>query len=600
MKNLSKILCLMLSYNLNCWDLSHNNNIKNNTLNIDLKLDQNEILHSKTWKVDSQNPYVNFQKIETVGSSQIYTNPNTNKSEEIYKDKVSFKYIINNQHEIKQTDTDALVSFKINKDYSQKVINLSLSDNQKSNLDVSNQVDKNVSNGHDSSSSPKDKSSSNSSIQECIIKFTKYWRDTLTSLFKTTGSSWVRYLVTFIIGVLLSLTPCIYPMIPITVGILQATGSNSFIKNLLISLSYTLGISLTFAVFGFITALGSCAFGQLQTSPWFIIPLVIILTYLGLSMFGLYDMHVPKFLRAKTANVKKGSALGAFVFGAISGTVASPCLSPGLALVLSYVIEINKIGNITGYLEGFSLLFIFGVGSSLPLLIVGTFSNSLKVLPKAGLWMVEVKKLLGLMLLGMCFYYLKAILPLYILLWILSTSLFAVGIYYFWTVQSYDSKYIKYYKNLVGLVFIILSFIVAINAFKSTYDYIYGKKATKVTEKITWYKDLEKAKELAKKENKFLFIDFYGELCSACTELEENVLSKNIIEEILSNYYIPLKVNTSDRNNNAFNNLKEYIKIIGVPTIVIFNSENNKVVKEWVGANISVEELKKELEQNHK
>ncbi len=142
-----------------------------------------------------------------------------------------------------------------------------------------------------------------------------------------------------------------------------------------------MGISLTFAALGFIAALGSCVFGELQGSPFILIPLSALLFYFGLIMFDVLQMPIPSWLQPKDSKVKGGSKRSAFIFGALSGTVASPCLSPGLILILNYVGHVSAV-SITGYLEGFFLLFIFGIGSSLPLLIIGTFSGSLSMLPK--------------------------------------------------------------------------------------------------------------------------------------------------------------------------------------------------------------------------
>lgn len=421
------------------------------------------------------------------------------------------------------------------------------------------------------------------------------WKNTLTSLFSTTGSRWVRYIVTFIIGVLLSLTPCLYPMIPVTVGIIQAAGSTSLFRNFIVSVCYTLGVATTFACFGLVAALGGSAFGQLQTSPWFVIPLVAILTYLGLAMFGLYEMYIPRFLQPKTTStVKKGSPLSAFAFGLVSGSVASPCLSPGLALVLSFVIELSKTGSIFRYVESFALLFIFGIGSSIPLLLIGTFSNSLKVLPQAGMWMVEVKKLLGLMLLGMCFYYLQTIVPWHILVWLLSAALFALSIYYFATIKPYESKGIKAYKYIMGALFMVLFLRISIKGYEATHDYLYNQEDT---DSEFWIKDYNQAREQAKTTHKYLFLDFGTQYCPSCKSLEKNVLLDPQVQPLLTSLYVPVKVDATNPQSEPYNTLKNHIQITGFPTIVIFDTENNTVIKKWAGSVPDIPEFIKELEK---
>ena len=230
-----------------------------------------------------------------------------------------------------------------------------------------------------------------------VTSLSKYLQKAL----RTSESHIFRLFLVFFLGLLMSLTPCIYPMIPITAGILQAQGSSSIGRSFLLAFIYTLGTSTTFATFGLVAALTGHLFGQLLVNPIFMLIIISILVYLGLSMFGLYDMYVPKFMEQTNYHQKKGSLFSVFIFGAISGSIASPCLSPGLALLLSIVATLGN--NVLGFL----MLFIFGLGLSMPLLIVGTFSNSINMIPQNGPWMVEIKKLFGFMLLAMCVYLLS-------------------------------------------------------------------------------------------------------------------------------------------------------------------------------------------------
>lgn len=227
------------------------------------------------------------------------------------------------------------------------------------------------------------------------------WREYIEGLLSKTESLWIRVLFALLLGLLLSLTPCVYPMIPITVGILQTQGSRSVLRNFLLALSYTIGIATTYALLGLSAAFTGQIFGSLLSQPFFVFMIVALLLYLAGSMIGFYEMYIPSFLTSGNQMRGGGSILSAFLFGAVAGTIASPCLSPGLVLLLTLV---TAIGN---KLIGFLLLFSFGVGLSIPLLIIGTFSSSLSILPSAGLWMVEIKKMFGFIMIGMCFFYLK-------------------------------------------------------------------------------------------------------------------------------------------------------------------------------------------------
>lgn len=420
----------------------------------------------------------------------------------------------------------------------------------------------------------------NSGFIQNLINFTtstfQNIKDQVSSLFSKAGSIWMRFFAAFLLGLLLSLTPCIYPMIPITVGILQINQSSSAVRSFLIAASYTLGISLTFAIFGFIASIGGCIFGELQGSPWTIVPLAFLLIYFGLSMLDFYEIKIPRFLQPKSVGVKQGSFLSAFIFGSVSGTVASPCLSPGLLLILNYVSSLSSSSGILGYLEGFLLLFVFGIGSSLPLLIIGTFSSSSKLMPRAGLWMVEIKKLIGIMLIGMAFYHLShlgKILSWPILVVIISISFIMLGIYYILDVKSYDSSNIKIYKRAIGTLLILGSVIFGINSYKS----IKNSKTVQDIENI-WLNDFDQAVEKAKQENKLIFIDLGSSYCGACKSIDSTIFVNPSVIKALKDQYISLKINY-DIEEESFSKIKQlYGPIKGFPTYIIANY-NNQLIK---------------------
>jgi len=396
----------------------------------------------------------------------------------------------------------------------------------------------------------------------------KAWSVQITNHIQGAHSLLLQIFLIFLLGVLMSLTPCIYPMIPVTIGILQASSATSFWRNFLIAFSYTIGVASTFSVLGLLAATGSAQFGQLAGSPIFIIIIVTILGYLGLSMFGWYTMYIPRFLQPKQKSIKQGSPFSAFIFGAISGTIASPCLSPGLAFVLTIVASLKNM------LLGLLLLFAFGVGSSLPLLIIGTFSSSLNVLPKAGTWMVEVKKLFGFMLFGMCFYYLHVIIPLPVLLGIISSFLAIKGVWYFMQVKTHDSKRIKRYKNGMGFILIISSIVLVFHA---------SKDWTCTSEHQTpsvWLTDYAYAQERAKTERKNILIDVTADWCSVCKLIEKKILNAPEVVAALDTV-IPVTVNSTQTTSEPYASLKQKYTIVGVPTLLLIDGQTGELIKRW-------------------
>ncbi len=403
-------------------------------------------------------------------------------------------------------------------------------------------------------------------------------KQTLTGLFSTTGSKLLRFLAALLLGILLSLTPCIYPMIPITIGVLQASGTKSGWENFKLALSYTMGISTTFALLGFVAAIGSCVFGELQGSPYIVIPLALVLLFFGLTMFDLVQMPIPSWLQPKTSSVKGGSKKSAFIFGALSGTVASPCLSPGLVLILNYVAKISTV-SIGAYFEGFLLLFIFGIGSSLPLLIIGTFSGSLKMLPKAGAWMIEIKKLIGIMLIAMALYHLshlERLVPWYIFVWVIVLVFILLGTYYFYTIKRYDTTGMKRYKNTMGVSLIVVGTILGVQGEKALLEHLFPEEVKQV-----WAHSYQSSLEQARKKNKLLFIDIGASYCASCKVLDEQIFAQEMIQDALALFTL-LKIE-SDVDTKAYNEVKKQYKkyIVGFPTYLVVDPKTEEVVKKW-------------------
>jgi len=203
-------------------------------------------------------------------------------------------------------------------------------------------------------------------------------------------------------GVVTSLTPCIYPMIPITAGILTASRGDaepSKRRTLGLTLTYVSGLALFYSVLGLIAGLSGSLFGTISASPWARITIGVLLTVFALAMLDVFQVSLPRRLLAWTGSLGGGSYLAVFVLGATSGIVAAPCGAPAFAAVLTWVSTTHSA------VWGFVYLFVFSLGMTALLVAVGLFSGLAVALPKAGHWMVWVKKGAGVLLLGMAAYY---------------------------------------------------------------------------------------------------------------------------------------------------------------------------------------------------
>ncbi len=393
------------------------------------------------------------------------------------------------------------------------------------------------------------------------------WSAYLSRLIEQADSMWLRILLAFVLGILLSLTPCIYPMIPITMGVLQSQGSTSLARNFLLALFYTVGIASTFALLGLTAALGGSMFGSFMNHPAAIFAIVMVLVYLSGSMIGLYDMYVPSFMQPRNSTVKGGSLLSAFAFGAVSGTVASPCLSPGLVLLLTIV---TSLGNA---LLGFSLLFSFGIGLSMPLLVIGLFSSSLNSLPQAGMWMVEIKRFFGFMMIGICFYFLKNLLPLYLLIWLGSLVCFLIGSFYIRSGGTIASSGTAQLIKFFGSLLIITAIVLAGSGFRE----LFSKKTPQNT---LWLHDYKAAQTFAKQENKKLLLDVSAPYCSICKAIDIKHFTDPGVVSALS-ALVPIKIEELDPLDPIHTELKNRHKIVGAPTFVVIDPDTQKEIKRW-------------------
>ncbi len=401
------------------------------------------------------------------------------------------------------------------------------------------------------------------------LKTTSFKQRILT-LFTETESWGIRLLLALLLGFLLSLTPCIYPMIPITIGVLQSQGTASVGRNILIALTYVIGIAVTFATFGTIAALGGKMFGSLMHNPMVIISIVALLAYLAGSMIGLYNLYLPPFMQSTNPNIKKGSFFSIFLFGIASGTVASPCLSPGLVLLLSLV---TAVGNPA---LGFALLFFFGIGLSIPLLIIGTFSGSLNALPKAGNWMVDVKQLFGFIMLATCLYFLASILPLYLIAWIGTFLSISVGIFYFRNANKTRSFIARRVKKIIGILLIALSVYLAFEAYKHTDIY---RRDTQ--QRDIWLPDYNQALAQAKAEQKKMLINISAPYCSLCKAIERKIFTNSAVHTKLKKF-VAVKIDDIE-TDEVTQMVQKKFAILGAPTILIYDPETDQELKRWGG-----------------
>jgi thiol:disulfide interchange protein DsbD len=213
--------------------------------------------------------------------------------------------------------------------------------------------------------------------------------------------------IVFIAGILTSLQPCIYPMIPITAAIVgggtvaEGASPRARSRTVLLTFSYVLGLAAVYAALGVFAGLSGTMFGSVSTNPWLYFAMANLLILAALAMLDVIPVRIPSRLLNRAAGAGGGGSIsGAFVMGSASGLVAAPCSAPVMAAVLTWVTA-TRSG-----LLGFVYLFVFSLGMCTLLVVVGLFSGTVSRLPKAGVWMVWVKRGFALIMLGVAEYYL--------------------------------------------------------------------------------------------------------------------------------------------------------------------------------------------------
>jgi len=395
----------------------------------------------------------------------------------------------------------------------------------------------------------------------------------------------VSLIIIFLAGVGLSFTPCVYPMIPITVAVIggQAAGdqttARSPLKAFFLSLIYVLGISIVYSAMGVAAASTGSLFGTALQSPWVIGFVVAVFIGLALSMFGVYYLRVPSFISDRLGTGTRKGVIGVFVMGLVSGIVASPCIGPALASLLVYI---ASTGN---KFLGFWMLFVFAWGIGVLLIVLGTFSGAIKSLPKSGVWMETVERIFGLLLIGAALYYLSFIISerafiIILGLFLIVTAVFSGG----FDRLTYESTAFQRAKRAFGIIafifgayflvghFVIKGFILP--PFSATTP---GQSVV-AQEKIDWVMSEEEGLKQARADGKVAMIDFWALWCAACMEFEKlTYTDPEIIKE--SKKFVNIKIDSSKTDDPKVKQLWDKYGVVGLPTL-IFVDKDGTVLKD--------------------
>lgn len=406
----------------------------------------------------------------------------------------------------------------------------------------------------------------------------------------------LAFISVFIAGILTSFTPCIFPMLPITVSVLGYNAEkNSRLQNLSRALAYVLGIAITYSSLGVLAALTGSIFGSMLTNKYVLGGLILLFFTMALSMWDVFEMQVPAFIRNRLGTGKAKAGLGGvFLMGLAAGIVASPCVGPVLVSILTYVSTTKSV------LLGFSLLFTFALGLGMLFIAIGLFSSTLRLLPKSGAWMDTVKFVLGAGMWAAALYYCQFLLPQQ--WWMATVALSFIGLAIWKGAFKFQGKkYIR--QSFLLALFIFSSAVLVVSVFKPEYmttrvsqqvDGAEGEK-TGQTSGLNWAVYSETVLKAAADDKKPVMIDFFAEWCGACHELDEKTFSTDEFKQLSSEFRL-VKFDATEDNSAVKEVLNKY-GIKGLPTVIFIGRDGQVINNLTFTQFLTIDELKPKMQE---
>ena len=380
----------------------------------------------------------------------------------------------------------------------------------------------------------------------------------------------VLILATFFgFGLLLSLTPCVFPMIPILSSIIVKASKNenmSATKGFILSLIYVLSMSIAYTIAGIIAGLFGANLQIILQNPYVIVAFAMIFVLLAFSMFGYFELKLPESLQSKinktTDGKEKQGVIGIAIMGFLSALIVGPCIAPPLAGALVYI---GQTGN--AVLGGMAL-FVLSLGMGVPLLIIGLGAG--KFMPKPGGWMENVTRFFGIVMFGVA-------------IWLLGRVLSPTLVISFWALLLFGTAiYLRTYANMMtqtlSSILFILGVFLLIGAISGATSPL--KPFEKITllnglkkndEKLvfTKIKNIDELKEIMKSSKKPVMIDFWASWCVACEELEDITFKDTEVIKKLQNFTL-IKIDVT-QNNEEDKALQKMFEVIGPPTLIFWD-----------------------------